>query len=115
MSRPKQQVQAPYGFDFQEAISTVYDFTIGGTKQGLNLAQIQMLVAVELAIQSGEVPLPWSQEVVESSVGGYGPTVEGVQGLLATHPEFAKVAAGWAYGKSYNMFYMLHWHRTDGL
>jgi hypothetical protein len=104
-----------YGFHVEESLGTVYDFTAAGTKQGLDLKQIQEFIAVELALESGELALPWSQEVVESNVSNYGPTIEDVQQLLATHPEFLPVACGWAYGKSYSMFYMLSSYRTDGL
>lgn len=110
-----QQVQAPYGFDLGDSISTVYTFTEQGTKLGLPLHRIQELIAVELSIESGELALPWSEDEIEQGCWGYGPTIEDVQKLLETHPEFLPIACGWAYGKSYQMFYMLHEYRTDGI
>ena len=93
-----------YGFVVGEALHTVYQYVHAGAKQGLDLEKIQEAIAVELAIQSGDLALPWSQEDCED-FGGYGPTIEDTQRLMAQHPEFTPVARAWAYGKSPEMFY----------
>ena len=62
--------------DHQVLSGVVYDFTMAGAKLGLDLKQIQELVAVEMAIQSGELELPWSQEEIEQQAQGYGPELK---------------------------------------
>lgn len=108
--------QQPYGYSRDDSMHTVHNYIYDGAKLGLSQFHIQQALAVEFAIESGELPLPWSQEEIENALTwGYGPTIQGTQALMATHPEFTSVACGWAYHKDYNMFPLLHEFRTDGL
>lgn len=103
------------GFNLEESLGMVYDFTYAGAQQGLSLLEIQKVLAVEFAIQSGDLALPWSEDEVEEGLWNGGPHLQDVQNLMATQPDFTPVACGWAYHACPALFYMLHIYRTDGL
>jgi len=88
-------------------ISIIYEFAAAGTKQGLDLKSIQEIIAVEFAIESGSIPIPWSQEECENGVDETGALLENTQALIAMHPEFVQVAATWAWEQYGFMFYLL--------
>lgn len=92
---------------FDPHLIVVQQYIVDGTNQGLDLSEIQKALAVEFAIQSGDVPLPWSQEEVEETANDHGPYLHLTQSLMATHPEFTLVAAKWAYAQSRDLFYTL--------
>jgi hypothetical protein len=111
-----QLIEVPvYVFQIEDAISQVYEYTMAGMRLGHSLSEIQKTLAVELAIQSGELALPWSEEELENDLWDGGPHYRDTYKRLCENPKFATLAYGWAYHKCHHMFYMLDSYRTDGL
>ena len=94
-----------------QALLEVQQYIVDGTKQGLSLKEIQTIYAVEKAVQSGELELPWSEEEAEEGLSTGVVEIVDTQRLMEMypHPEFTKIACKWAYAKSPELFYTL-WH-----
>lgn len=92
-----------------QALLEIQQFIVDGTKQGLDLKEIHQIFAVEKAIESGEVALPWSQDQCEEGLATGVLELADTQRLMSTypHPEFTPVACKWAYSKAPDLFYTL--------
>lgn len=102
-------------YDRGDSLPLAQDYFYDGAKLGLTKIEVHQALAVELAIQSGDLALPWTEiEVERNGCYGYGPTIEDTRTLMAMHPEFTPIACAWAYAKDYQMFCLLHTYRTDG-
>lgn len=78
-----------------------------GGAAGLDFYDSLTLVAIELAIQSGDLTLPMSQEECENLPTG--PVqLENVLPLAEKYPEFHAVARRWAFQKSPALFPQFH-------
>ena len=62
-----------------------------GTSAGLPQLDINLACVVWLAITSGDVALPWSQDQVENLLGTNN-SLSGVRQLMALRPDFTGVA-----------------------
>lgn len=85
----------------------LFDFTYKGAQSGLTAYDVQLTIAVELAIQSGELALPWSQEEVEAGLPTGPVPMSHTRELMRSQPHFNEIAKAWAYVKFPQFLYML--------
>lgn len=96
-----------FGLEFGHVVGTIYGHIDAAAREGMDFKTAQQAAAVDLAIQSGEMSLPWSQEECES-FSGDGPDLESIQELMDKHPEFTPVACAWAYAGAPALFPALY-------
>lgn len=87
--------------------TVLFEFTYTGAQSGLTAYDVQLTIAVELAIQSGELELPWSQEEMDNLPTSSVP-ISNTRNLMRIHPEFTEIAKVWAYSKFPEFLYILY-------
>lgn len=88
-----------------EFYSLATDFLYQGAQLGMSEDDVYAALAVELAIESGDIPLPWSQEECEENLPSGPLEITYTLDLMKTQPEFTPIACAWAYTQDEFIFY----------